>query len=282
VERQHVLFSAAVKNPVLFAAACLAAFAADNTLTPAEKQAGFRLLFDGSTMQGWRDPAGEKPPGEAWVVEDGCLKTTAKPRIREDLITRESFGDFELKFDWRISARGNTGVKYRIQRIVFADNTKADRSSGGFEATLERELRERRSDRANMASGATGQEYTVAYEFQLIDDASYPDLNKRDLLHATGALYSMIPPRAMAARAAGEWNQSRLLVKGDHFEHWINGVKVLDGALSSDQSRAGTAKRWAAAPTIRDILLQAKPAGPLSLQHHGAAVWFKNLKIRPR
>jgi hypothetical protein len=69
-------------------------------------------------------------------------------------------------------------------------------------------------------------------------------------------------------------------VKGDHFEHWVNGVKVLEGGLKSDEAKAGNAKRWKAAPTVRGILDNAKPSGPLSLQHHGAAVWFKNLKIR--
>ena len=90
----------------------------------------------------------------------------------------------------------------------------------------------------------------------------------------------MIPPRKLAALPPGDWNESRLVVKGDHFEHWINGVMVLDGLFSSAEARAGTATRWAKAPTVRDILDHAKPTGPLSLQHHGAAVWFKNLKIR--
>ena len=269
-----------MKVPILCVAAGLAALAADNTLTPGEKQAGFRLLFDGRTMNGWRDPASETPAGDSWVIEDGCLRTTPRPRITEDLITRESYRDFELKFDWRISARGNTGVKYRIQHNVFVDNKKADRLSE-FEPMLEREETGHLSDRAKMAAGATGQEYTVAYEFQLIDDAGYPGMSQRDRVHDTGALYSMIPPRRTAARPPGEWNQSRLVVKGDHFEHWINGVMVLDGSLSSEEALAGAAQRWAKAPTIRDMLIHAKPAGPISLQHHGAAVWFKNLKIRP-
>jgi hypothetical protein len=255
--------------------------AADNALTPAEKKAGFRLLFDGRTMNGWRDPAAETPPGDSWLIEDGCLRTRPKPRIREDLITRDSFADFELRFDWRISPRGNTGVKYRIQRAVFLDDTKVSRGEGGFEAMLGRELANPLSDRARMAPGATGQEYTIAYEFQLIDDGAYPGLMQRDMLHATGALYSMLPPTAKAARPCGEWNQSRIVLKGAHVEHWINGVKVLDGPVNSEPARAGISKRWAAAPAIRDMLLNAKPGGPLSLQHHGAAVWFKNLKLRP-
>lgn len=268
-----------IKALVLLALGSLSALAADNTLTPNEKQAGFRLLFDGRTFDGWRNPASETPPGDAWLIEEGCLKTAPHPRITEDLISRDSYGDFELKFDWRITPRANTGVKYRIQRNVFLDNTKAD-SSSGFEASVEREVTHSLSNRAKMAPGATGHEYTIAYEFQLIDDAGYPNLGKDGHVHDTGALYSMIPPRKIAAHSAGEWNQSRLVVKGKHFEHWINEVLVLDGSLFSDEANAGTAKRWAKAPTVRDILLHAKLSGPISIQHHGGAVWFKNLKIR--
>jgi hypothetical protein len=263
----------------ILCAVCLTLQAADNVLTPEEERAGFRLLFDGHTFNGWRNPASERPPGKSWVIEDGMLKTTPKPQITEDLITEESFGNFELKFDWRISPRGNTGVKYRIQRVIFLDNAKVNRSAG-FEAALEHELTARVSDRTKLAPDATGQEYTVSYEFQLIDDAGYPELAKTDHVHDTGALYSMIPPKAKAAKQAGEWNTGRLLVNGDHFEHWINGVLVCDGGLHSDEAKAGTSKRWVTAPTIRDILNNASATGPISLQHHGAAVYFKNLKIR--
>ena len=265
-----------MKAPILIAAACVTALAQDNTLTQAEKQAGFKLLFDGHTMQGWRDPASENPPGDSWAIENGCLKTMHKPHITEDLVTKASYGDFDLKFDWRISTRGNTGVKYRIQGFVFTDSSKVDRGAG-FEAMLEHELTSRSSDRLRIAPGATGREYPISYEFQQNDDANE---HETDHVHDTGALYSMIPPRAMAAHPPGSWNQSRLIVKGDRFEHWINGVKVLDGLLHSDEARAGTAKRWATAPTIRDMLIDAGPNGPIALQHHGAAVWFKNLKIR--
>jgi len=266
---------------VLFAAAGLIAQCADNALTPSERQAGFRLLFDGQSMRGWRDPARQEPPGDSWIIEDGCLRTLPSPRISEDLITEESFGDFELKFDWRISPRGNTGVKYRIQRAIFVDNTKNPRGPGGFEEMLARELAAPLSERGKLAREATGQEYTVAFEFQLIDDAKSPAMKRDGGVHATGALYSMIPPSATAARPAGQWNQSRLMVRGSHVEHWINGVKVLDAALDSDQARAGISKRWDRAPAIRDMLLDPKPSGPVALQHHGAAVWFRNLKIRP-
>jgi hypothetical protein len=267
------------KLPILFITACLTGLAADNVLTPAEKKAGFQLLFDGTTLKGWRDPAKQTPPGDSWIIEDACLRTTPKPRIREDLITEESYSDFELKFDWRISAKGNTGIKYRIQREVFVDESKAQRGAGGFEGLMEREITKPTSDRTKVAEGSRAQVYTVAYEFQLLDDAGYPNQRTIDV-HSTGALYSMIKPRTLAARPPGEWNESRIVVKGDHFEHWVNGVKVLDGGLHSEEALAGNAKRWAVAPTIRSILDNAKASGPISLTHHGAAVWFKNLKIR--
>lgn len=268
-----------MKTVVLLIALCAFARGADNVLTPAEEQQGFKLLFDGRSLNGWRQPDGGKPPDAAWTVEDGCLRTTATPKIREDLISQQSYGDFELKFDWRISAGANTGVKYRIQKTIFIESSKDQRTKTGFEAAVEQALKDPNSTRAKLRPGATGQEYTVAYEFQLIDDHAYPEELHTD--QATGALYSMIPPRLQAAHPPDEWNQSRLVVKGEHFEHWINGQKVLDGSLKSDEARAAAAKRWAQGPTVRDILTNARNTGPVSLQHHGGAVWFKNIKIRP-
>lgn len=253
--------------------------AAENTLSSAEKEAGWTLLFDGMTMNGWRDPAKKNQPGNAWTIEDGSLKTRLKPRIAEDLISEESFGDFEFKFDWRVAPGGNTGVKYRIQRVLFLDETKIQKGPGGFEGILGRELANPRSGRPNMAPEASGFEYTIGFEFQLIDDEKHPDA-KKDARHTTGALYSMIAPTAKVARPAGEWNSSSLVVKGDEVEHWINGVKVLEGSLSSEEVRAGAAKRWAQVPAILEMLTNPESEGPICLQHHGDEVWFRNLKIR--
>src|SRR6185503_3802637 len=85
-----------------------------NTLAPDEKLAGWTLLFDGRTMTGWDDPRAKMPAGDAWTIEDGCLKANAHPRILEDLFTNASFSNFEFTFDWRVSPHGNSGVKYRI------------------------------------------------------------------------------------------------------------------------------------------------------------------------
>ena len=80
---------------------------------------GWIDLFDGKTMAGWEDPRQKVPPGDAWTIADGCLKSSARPHITEDLFTRELFHDFELAFEWRVAAGANSGVKYRIQDRVF-------------------------------------------------------------------------------------------------------------------------------------------------------------------
>ena len=91
---------------------------AQNSLTPAEKKAGWKLLFDGKTMKGWADPSKLSPAGDSWTIEDGCLKARPKPLYREDLVSLGKFSDFELQFEWKISSGGNSGLKYRIQEFV--------------------------------------------------------------------------------------------------------------------------------------------------------------------
>jgi hypothetical protein len=262
-----------------FVIAAFACAGADNSLTPEERRAGWRLLFDGRTMKNWADPAKKNQPGDAWIVEDGSLKTRLKPRIAEDLVTRESFGDFELLFDWRVAPGGNTGLKYRLQKEIFVDESKIQKGPGGFEGLLGREISNPQSDRSKLAPDARGFVYTVGFEFQLIDDEKHPDAQK-DRRHTTGALYSFTAPTKTAARPAGEWNSSRLVVKGDQVEHWINGVQVLSASLRSEDVRAGAAKRWGQVPSIHEALTNPKPVGPLCLQHHGDEVWFKNIKIK--
>src|SRR5437763_11817035 len=106
----------------LMAAALLAAaslHAADNQLTPQERSAGWTLMFDGKTYTHWVDPTRKSPPQTSFTIEDGCLKSTPHPTIDEDLFSEDTFADFELEWDWKISPRGNSGLKYRIQDHVF-------------------------------------------------------------------------------------------------------------------------------------------------------------------
>jgi hypothetical protein len=119
--------------------------------------------------------------------------------------------------------------------------------------------------------------YTIGYEMQLVDDAAHSDFKIN--LGGNGALYSMIPPVAAQGNPAGEWNSGRILLRGDHIEHWTNGVKVIDASFADPRIRQGVEKRWGPYPLIVEML--ARPTeGPICLQHHSGRVWFRNLKIR--
>jgi hypothetical protein len=264
---------------LLTLAGAVIAAAAQNELTPEERRAGWQLLFDGRTFANWQDPANKNQPGDAWRIEDGSLRTVLKPRIEEDLVSQQEFGDFELKFDWKIAPKGNTGVKYRIQRHIFVDKKKQYTGPGGFEAQIGYELKHRPSDRARLEPGQSGFVYTVGFECQLIDDSSHRDaLQGAD--RRTGALYAMIPASKRAANPAGQWNTGRIVVVGDKFEHWINGVKVNEGSLSDDAVKKGVNKRWQPAPEVLQDLSTPRARGPVSLQHHSDEAWFRNIKIR--
>jgi hypothetical protein len=256
----------------LLAAAFLAVgAAADNHLTDREKAAGWRLLFDGTSFAGWEDPARKSPPGDSFSIEDGCLKAAPHPRITEDLFTTDTFRDFELDFDWKISPAGNSGIKYRIQDRVFL----APGFTGKFEDLVNMTLKNRRAGRLEK-----GQEYVVGFEYQLLDDSANPDA-LRGGTHQAGALYDMVAPAKNMTRPVGEWNHSRLVVKGDHVEHWMNGVKVVDASLDAPAAAERTAGRWGAGSPVYNLLVKhPKQACQISLQNHDSAAWFKNLKLR--
>jgi hypothetical protein len=230
-------------------------------------------LFDGKTFAGWEDPTKKSPPGDSFVIEDGCLKSVAHPHITEDLFTTERFGDFELEFDWKISPRGNSGIKYRIQDRVWILN---ENEPGKFEdkvrAFMEHPVAER---------PVRGQDYVIGFEYQITDNAANPDAVHNGPRHQTAALYDMIAASRDATRPVGEFNHSRLVVKSDHIEHWLNGQKVVDGSLKSPDIAAGVEKRWGKDSPVYNLLAnQPRKECPISLQNHGDEAWFKNIRIR--
>jgi hypothetical protein len=248
-----------------------AAFAADNQLTATEKAQGWRLLFDGNSYANWVDPSRKMPPGDSFVIDDGCLKAVAHPKITEDLFSRDTFGDFELIFDWKISSAGNSGIKYRIQDHVYVKEEKgvpfANTVNASFHPRLER--------------NASRQDYVIGFEFQLVDNEKNSDATRGGALHQAGALYDVQSPSRDTTKLAGEFNHSRLVVRGDQVEHWMNGEKVVDTSLKSPAVAAAMAKRWGATSPVYDLLVnQPRRRCPISLQNHGDDAWFKNIKIR--
>ena len=224
-------------------------------------------------MNHWVDPRQKTPPGDAWTIEDGCLKAKSKPRYTEDLFSDQTFRDFELEFDWRISVRGNSGVKYRIQDHLWVPHLSGSKEQ--FELQVEHAYMQRVAGRPER-----GQDYVVGFEYQLTDDSANPDA-KGNQLHTAGALYDMVGPSSSPARPVGEFNHSRIVVRGNHVEHWMNGVKVVDTSLDSPAALKGIETRWSVAPHVLDLLKnQPKKECPISLQNHGDEAWFKNIRIR--
>lgn len=253
------------------------AYAADaplNTLSPEESKAGWVLLFDGKTMNHWVDPRTKTPPGDAWTIEDECLKAQAHSRITEDLFSRATYRDFELAFDFRISPAGNSGVKYRVQDHFFVVPTLAGAPRERFELQVEHSFANRGPRPPH------GQDYVVGFEYQITDDAANGDA-LGNIKHTAGALYDMVAPSAHVSRPVGEFNHGRIVVRGNHVEHWLNGVKVVDSSLDSEDALAGIRKRWRDSPHILEMLAkQPRNDCPITLQNHGDAAWFRNIKIR--
>lgn len=259
---------------ILALSSVLTLMAADNQLTPEEQSGHWKLLFDGKSMNGWTDSVHKPMKGDAWAIEDGSLKARAKPTLTEDLFSKDKYTDFELVFDWKISPAGNSGVKYRIQDHLYM---AGDRAKGRkFELIVDdfskNPLKERPTGK--------GQDYVVGFEYQVIDNATNADALSSQT-HSAGALYDVAAPSKDATRPVGEWNHSRLVLKGSHVEHWLNGEKVVDASVASDVVKPLLSKRWGQTPHVLQLLSeQPHKACPISLQNHGDEAWFRNIKIR--
>jgi hypothetical protein len=268
-------------------ALCTVSFAAQaaephNMLSAKERADGWQLLFDGKTMHHWIDPAGENPPGDAWSIDDGCLKATPHPRITEDLVSQRKYRDFELQWDWKIAPGGNSGMKYRIQRFVVLSKQTVPAGAKRFEDKVDYAINHStEADRSKIGSSERAHVYVVGFEYQMIDNARHPDA-RRGLVYQTGALYSIMGPSQAASKPAGEFNHSLLIVKGEHVEHWLNGVKVVDTTLNTEQMKKDLAKRWGANSEVYRLLVdQPVKDCPISLQNHDNDAWFRDIKIKP-
>ncbi len=204
-----------------------------NALSEEEREAGWTLLFDGESLGSWRGFRRENAP-EGWAVVDGALTRVASAG---ELVTRETFEDFELSFEWKLSRGGNSGVFFRVSEEV-------------------------------AAAWETGP------ELQLRDDATHPD--GAHSVTSTGGNYGLHAPTEAAALPVGRWNHALLRVWDDRVEHWLNGVKVVDYRLGSEDWQ-----RRLAASKFADLPGYARAAsGHIALQDNGDFVAFRNVKIR--
>lgn len=173
-----------------------------NTLTPEEKAEGWQMLFNGHDLVNWRSYGSEARPGAGWKVDDGILRKLHGAPAGH-IISKQKFNDFTLIWEWRISEKGNNGIKYLVTE---------DRK------------------------GAPGP------EFQILDDNGHPD-SKAGPIRQTAALYDIIPPTAdKLLKPVGEWNHSRIIIQGKHVQHWLNGSPVVEYDLESPELLAAIAK----------------------------------------
>ncbi len=225
--------------------------ASDNTLSKAEKAAGWKLLFDGKTMNGWHR-YGTQTCGKNWMAENGAIHLDASKKAGwqaadgGDILTADNYENFELQLEWKIAQCGNSGIIYHVQE----DLAKYDFP------------------------------WKTGPEMQVLDNTCHADSKIRK--HRAGDLYDLVESSKETVKPAGQWNQVRLVSRNGHVEHWLNGTKVVE--IQMFENGKPTAK-WLELikgskfpPLSADFGLSMR--GKICLQDHGDNVWFKNVKIK--
>jgi hypothetical protein len=233
-----------MKNSIyalFLAALCGCTYAQDanvppNTLTQTEKRAGWKLLFDGKTGAGWHSPKKDTFPAQGWTIEDGTMHKL--PKVKGgDLLSLDQYSEFDLRWDWKIGTKCNNGVKYFVT-----------------------------DDRGG-----------VGHEYQMLDDANEAE-GKDNGKWSTASFYAVLAPfpnKVAALKPAGEWNNSRVYVKGNKVEHWLNGQKVLEYTLGSPEVLAGVQQsKFKNVPHFGE-----KVKGHILLTDHNDEAWFRSIKI---
>lgn len=202
---------------------------------------GFKPMFDGKTLNGWRGYNKPDTAGTRWKVENGLVTipgtNEGDTKGQRDLITDATYDQFDIKWEWKIALGGNSGLKY----FVLEDQPSA-----------------------------------IGHEYQMIDDERHPDA-KIGPHRQTAAFYDVFPAADRPLKPAGEWNTSEVIVKGNHVEHWLNGKRVLQYELDSPELRAAVAK--SKFKDIARFGKPQK--GHILIQDHGDQVWFRNVTIKP-
>lgn len=216
------------------------AWAKDNSLTAAERAQGWKLLFNGRDLSGWRAFGGGAAPS-TWTVRDGTLLLTKADGKMSgtDLVTAEPYGAFELTLDWKVEKGGNSGVLYLARNVAGAP-----------------------------------QLYETGLEMQVLDDAGHSD--GKIPTHRAGSLYDMTVPPAGVSKPAGSWNHARLLVQNGRIRQWLNGTPTADVSYGDDAWR----KRVAGSKFAKMAHFGTFDSGVIGLQDHGEPVAFRNIKLR--
>ena len=200
------------------------------------------MLFNGKDLSGWRG-YGEDKAGAEWIVEDGALvldvDETTETMTAGDLMTKAQFENFELELEWKISEGGNSGIFFGVQEIAGQ----------------------------NVA-------YETGIEMQILDDHRHADGQNAET--SAGSCYALYPPTEDVVRPVGEFNEVRLIVRDGDVEHWLNGQKIVEYTIGSDD----WSKRVAASKFSTWEHFARYRKGHIALQDHTDRVWFRNIRIR--
>ena len=218
-----------------------------NTISEREAAEGWKLLWDGETTEGWHSHKAPEFPSRGWHIEDGMLVVEkadgAESGNGGDIITDRKYRDFELTFDFKLTEGANSGVKYFVNPDV-----------------------------NNAMSGSS-----IGCEFQVLDDEKHPDAKLGVNGNRTlGSLYDLIPAPADKPFRKGFFNTGKVIVRGNHVEHWLNDVKLLEYERNNQMWDA-----FVDYSKYRDwINFGNFETGHILIQDHGDQVYYKNIKIR--
>ncbi len=219
-----------------------------NELTINEKKNGWQLLWDGKTSNGWRGARLDNFPKSGWEINNGELTVLAsggkESNAGGDIVTKELYGDFELKVDFKLTEGANSGIKYYVDTNI------------------------------NKGPGSS-----IGLEYQILDDAKHPDAKKgnHEGSRTISSLYDLIKADVnKPVKPIGEWNTAHIISKNNHVEHWLNGVKVLEYERKSEAYR----KLVSESKYVTWKNFGEADKGQILLQDHGDKVSFKNIKIK--
>ncbi len=207
----------------------------------------WKSLFDGTSTDQWRSYDQDEFPAQGWVIENGELVIQKAPQPRPegfggDIITKEKFGNFELKLEFKVTETANSGIFYFV---AVEEGTPI---------------------------------YFNAPEFQILDDATYIAKGKVEAgsSHLTGSNYDMQAAPAGLNKPVGEWNEARILHQAGHVEHWLNGQKTAEYQVGSAEWEELVKKS-----KFKDYPGYGRAKeGHIGLQDHDHEVRFRNIKIK--
>ena len=216
-----------------------------NQLSKDDIKDGWQLLFDGKTTSGWRGAHKENFPDKGWHTENGELIVEAANGAESgnggDIVTLEEFDNFEFELDFKITKGANSGIKYFVTEKYHPEGS------------------------------------AIGLEYQILDDKNHPDAKLGVNGNRTVAsLYDLIPAKKDKKFYPDNWNHTRIVSKGNHVEHWLNGEKVVEYERNNQMFDALVA--YSKYKDYEGFGNWAK--GHILLQDHGNEVHFRNIKIR--